>query len=119
MNKLKVGDIIYHKQYGNITRKYTIHRVTEKMAFAKVNNNGYELKFNIEYSSWLKIIGKPSRFDTSSYHVETTELKEKYERMVIAQKLSQIVWDKFPIDAMRNIMAIVSKVELTNQPPQP
>lgn len=114
MNKLKVGDIIYSDSYGKITGKYTIHRVTEKMAFAKVNSKGYELKFQIEYGSWLKLVGKTDRWDHSSYKVETPELKDKYDRMLMVQKISQVVWGEFPLEALRNIMAIVSKIEITH-----
>ena len=111
MNKLKVGDIIYSDSYGKITGKYTIHRVTEKMAFAKVNSQGYELKFQIEYGSWLKLVGKTERWDHASYYVETPELKEKYERMLMLQKLDATTWGNFPTDKIREIMDIVNTVE--------
>ena len=72
MKQLEKGDIIYRKHYGKITHRIEIERVTKTLGV------GDGWRFKREYHDNGYVHEKQdARFSTSSYYLETPELKEE------------------------------------------
>ena len=93
MNKLKVGDIIFSRGYGEIRHYGKIDRVTEKFAFA--NNS----KFNIDYSERSVSISPRQTYGSTFYFVPTEDeiielKKQNLIRFVVKFDYSTLDFDK-------------------------
>lgn len=97
-NKLKVWDKIYTISWNKILRTDTIDRVTKTMAFSG------DIKWRIwTYMEWHCSLVANTRWDRSSYLLETTELIEKLKKQRLVSKISVIDWDKLSTEKLIEI----------------
>ena len=99
---LQVGDIIYGYSAYGISR-YVIDRVTATQA---ISNN---TKFRREYFEGGSIFkfGESHGWNSESYSIETSELKEKYYRFKIIAILKGTDFSKLTTDQLAQIYKIV------------
>jgi hypothetical protein len=101
--KLNIGDIIYQVD-DNIRGRHVIDRVTDRYAFAK------KTKFSREYSdgNWICIQPRES-FPQFHYVLETPELKEQYEKLVVIYKIGKIDLSTIHIESLKRVLAILNE----------
>jgi len=83
--QLQVGDVIYKYNYGNITYRGKIERVTEKRAYS-----GY-LTFKREYSGGSLMVIGGGKWDSSSYCIESLEDIEKFNRQIAIREMKNTI----------------------------
>jgi len=101
-NKLEIGDKLYCIQYGGIQKIVIVDRLTPKMAF------GGSSKFDLEVSNGrAKVIGG-GLYSPSYYFLETEELKLRYKKNVLVKILSNIYYEKFPLEDLESVSKILN-----------
>lgn len=87
--QLEVGDKIYISTIRDISGVLVVERVTSTMAFAK--EGGYKFKREIGTNGRItKIGGGKSLWSTTSYYLETDELKNQLKRRENIEKLKHL-----------------------------
>lgn len=100
-NKLEKGDKLYCIQYGGIQKIVLVDRLTPKMAF------GGGSKFDLEVSNGIaKVIGG-GLYSPSYYYLETEELKLRHEKNMLVKILSNMNYEKFPLEDLENVSKIL------------
>jgi len=99
MNILKVGDVIYRLYHNRITDKLVIERTTKTQA---ISGN---YKFNIEYGSWINLIGGKGTF--CSYSIATKELDIEYRKNQIKKVIEKIDYSKIELSKLEQIVSVL------------
>jgi hypothetical protein len=107
---LQIGDIIYGESYQELNSRNKITKVTDKFAFCGTT------KFKREYQIDSRLTElSADKWKTTSYYVETPELKKqweiKYLKYYIRDKF--IDWNLVPIEDLRTIYNILKRVDQT------
>lgn len=100
---LKIGDVIYKKQYGEICSVSTIVKVTKTLAIA---NNGD--RFKLDDSIYIKVYGAQS-WDNSCYMTESESLKLELKLLILKRKVDKLSFSNLRIDQLEDIIKIVNK----------
>lgn len=103
MTTLRVNDKIYELRYGKIIRILKVERLTKTIA---VCND--DVRFRIEYNrpDWITLIGRDS-YSSSSYELETPELKEKLYCQLSIGKIREFKLEDLSVDKIRSIRQIL------------
>lgn len=104
MKELKVGDVIYRYEYGNLTEKKTIDRLTPKRAFAGHN----EFKKEYEHTR-LSEIGRGS-FNHHSFYISTPDNDAIWQLQELRNKAQPLVRSltKYTADQLTKLIEILS-----------
>ena len=105
MKQLKVGDVIYARQYGKMNEKYIIERVTQTQA---ISSSGTKFKIECTDRGLCAILPRVS-WNTVSYFLETPETKEEYNRAVSIYKISKFDYSKLTTDQLNQIVTILTQ----------
>ena len=96
--QLKVGDVVYYDSLG--LNKYIIDRVTKTMAMSGLT------KFKIDYDNIVQMVGG----GWNSYcQIETPEIKEKYEKYILINKITKINWKEMSLDTLHQVWVLAKK----------
>lgn len=103
-NKLKVGDRIYTKMYNSIHSVNTVERVTPTQAICKGGN----IKFYIDIlqHGGIRLVGR-DKWSTSSYYLETEELKQQLWRQQSISKCKTIDFAKLTDEQLKKVLEII------------
>ena len=99
--------MLYGSKYGSFESRLKITRVTEKQAFARVNDR-YEMKFKREVNgTYAREIGGSQWGPT--YYLQTDEIKAKWDDAISRQEFKALVSDsnKIPIEIIKGIIDII------------
>jgi len=97
--ELNIGNIIYRSYANKITDRLVVERVTKTKAVA----GSYEFKRNCNDNGFV-YEKKLRRYSSCTYRVETNELKEKYKRIVLIEKINTIKLDKLKTEQLEEIV---------------
>jgi hypothetical protein len=102
---LSVGDVVYgeNRMYG-IQEVLTIEKTTKTQGVCG------DIRFKIEVDSNGKVkkIGQTYGWNTTSYYLETPELKEKYYRQNAVQKLKGFEYSKLSTEVLKELLSLVN-----------
>lgn len=103
---LLVGSKLYRTNYGEISEVIEIERVTKTQAIAK--NGNY--KFDINISNWgtAKKLGNTDRWSSSTFYVETKELKNKLIRQKNLNRLKNEDYSKLSDETLSKLLAVLN-----------
>jgi hypothetical protein len=107
---LEVGMKIYCEGMG--LSRYTITRVTEKQAMAKIRDDGLEIKFDREVDPIYGFKAKGDKgygYSTTYYYTETPELIAKWERNKLIRYFNNIDLSKLSVEQLKQILEIAGK----------
>ena len=101
---LNVGDVIYGNSIYRQS-KHVIERVTRTQA---ISGNK---KFRREYfdDCWITTIGSNRGFGSSSYILETPELKQGFEKSKIVNLLQNFKFDKLSFEVLNKIYQLIKE----------
>ena len=101
--QLNVGDIIYEIANG-ISDRLIIDRVTDNYVFAK------KTKFAREYNDgkWLRTLPRES-YPMYHYELETPELKEQYDKLILINKLKKVDLRAIPNSVLVKVLEILNE----------
>jgi hypothetical protein len=106
-NLLEVGDVIYSRCNGKILDKFTISRVSPKIAYAKMVRDKFECSFN-------RKLNNEGYTRSDNYllgeliYLETQELKDEWECKHIIEAIDNIM-DKLSVEKLRMIKDFLNK----------
>lgn len=102
---LSVGDVIYgeNRMYG-IQEVLTIEKTTKTQGVC----GDIRFKIEVENSVRVKKIGQTYGWNTTSYYLETPELKEKYYRQNAVQKLKGFEYSKLSTEVLKELLSLVN-----------
>lgn len=101
---LEVGDMVYSKHFDTWTSRFKMDRVTAKYAFYK------ESKFERELFEESLVTSVPrEKWQTTSYFIETPEIKVEFENQIILHKLSKFDYSVLTPDQRRRIRDIIKE----------
>lgn len=103
-NKLKVGDVLYRENYGNITHKVKIVRLTATQA---ISDNGTRFKIQLSELGAAKEVGDANRFSSRIWRVENENLKEQFRRQNAIAKLKGFDWSQVSTDLLESVLALI------------
>ena len=102
---LKVGDLIFSRNYGSVSHYGTIDRVTEKFAF--INNT----KFKIEYNDKSVDISPREKWSTTWYFVpDENDIIELRKKQII-NFVIKFDYSKLSFDKICDIRDIIKRPE--------
>jgi hypothetical protein len=106
---LEVGMKIYSQAMG--LSRYTITRVTEKQAMAKIRKDGVEIKFDREVDPLygFKSKGDKEGWHSRYYYTETPELIAKWERNKLTRYFDNIDPSKLSVEQLTAILELAGK----------
>lgn len=102
---LEVGDMIYFSQYGKLTSRRKITRVTKTQAFYRVNEN-YEGKVKRSVDGGYVRSIPVERFSSTYIRKETPELKSEFNRKLLENKFSKIDVTKLSDEVLEKILIL-------------
>ena len=100
---LQVGDMVYEKISDKWVSRFKIDRVAAKYAFYK----GY--KFNRALLGNSLITSVPKVGHSTSYFIETPELKVEFNNQIILHKLSKFDYSVLTPDQRQRIIDIIKE----------
>jgi hypothetical protein len=102
---LSVGDVVYGEN-----RMYGIHEVLTIEKTTKTQGVCGDIRFKIDVDSNGKVkkIGQTYGWNTTSYYLETPELKEKYYRQNAVQKLKGFEYSKLSTEVLKELLSLVN-----------
>ena len=103
-NKLKIGDVLYRENYGKITHKVKIVRLTATQAISDKDT-----RFKIGLSDWgtAKEVGYTNRFSSGIWRIENESLKEHLRRQNAIEKLKGFDWSQVSTDLLESVLALI------------
>ena len=102
MNKVKIGDKIYLKEFGYLKGREEVIKITKTMIITKNHRFRYE-----EGNSALSSVGA-DRFCHTYGYLETPELRKEGEEIMLKNWLRKN-WEKFTADQIRKIKPIIEE----------
>lgn len=105
---IKAGDKIYKKQYGTI-EVITIGRVTKTQAVCTNGIYKFRPEVRDSVSGYCAGIGeKTVGYGSTSWYIESEELKEAYFRQNTIAYIKGFDYSKAETDKLRQILAIIN-----------
>lgn len=103
MKKLKVGDVIYSRSYSILNSIMTVDRVTSNFAFCG------NTKFKIDYDTNITIVPR-SKWHSTSYYIETEELKLELKTVKAYNFVSNTNFSKLSSEKIFKIQEIIKQL---------
>lgn len=102
--QLQIGHKIYSKRFDTINGIYVIDRVTPTTALSG------NMKFQREYSAvgYVDLV-KREKWATTSYWLESPELKQEYQRLRLIRKCETVKYSELSIEQLEAIYKILTK----------
>ncbi len=88
---IKVGDKIYLKRYGNLTKVEVVTKITRTM----VKTDAHSYKIPTDDSGYIRMLGQ-GKWATYSCHLETPDLQEEWDGLLLKNWIHNN-WDKIPL----------------------
>ena len=103
--KLQINDKIYESNNYYIERIHKIIRTTNTLAIA---DTGDKFKIDIEDGCCYKIEKKNIWSKPQNFHVETTELKERFQKERLVYKIKKFDFNKLNLENLLKINSIIN-----------
>jgi hypothetical protein len=104
---LQIGDKIYkvNRHNKNIYEIYDIINVDEKTAQA---NTGFMLKRQIKNNICFATDRSHYKYNSCmDYLIETQELKDKFEKQALVERLSKLDFNQFHLETLRQLELLI------------
>jgi len=103
--KLQINDKIYEYNNYYIERIHKITRTTNTLAIA---DTGDKFKIDIIQNGWCKKVKKDIWSTPKYFHVETTELKERFQKERLVYKIKKFDFNKLNLENLLKINSIIN-----------